>query len=251
MYRKILNWLLRLASTLKLKIVKKTKYQYCFSNNLYEPIMPYATYSPWNVDENFKNIYFEISNLTLVDKYRCYELWKLVEQSAKLENGCIIEIGVWRGGTGALLAKQAISCNIPDCVYLCDTFTGVVKASDRDSNYIGGEHADTSRAYVEEVLNKLHLNNVEILEGIFPEQTGRCLENVKFRFCHIDVDVYKSAKDIVEWIWDRMVPGGIIVFDDFGFSTCNGIATYIEEQLYEKDKLIIQNLNGHAIIIKL
>lgn len=95
------------------------------------------------------------------------------------------------------------------------------------------------------------LNNVEILEGIFPDQTGRRLEGLQFRFCHIDVDVYQSAKDIVDWIWDKMVPGGIVVYDDYGFDTCDGITQFVEEQMTYTDRLVIHNLNGHAIVFKL
>lgn len=188
----------------------------------------------------------------MVDKYRCYELWKLIEQSVKLKHGSIIEIGVWRGGTGALLATQAKNCGIEDRVFLCDTFTGVVKAGPKDSSYKGGEHADTTRQLVEELIFKrMNLDNVEILEGIFPDQTGHQIERLQFRFCHIDVDVYQSAKDIIDWIWDRIVPDGIVVYDDYVFKGCEGITKYVEEQITLTDRLVIHNLNGHAIIIKL
>ena len=59
----------------------------------YEPVYPYATYSPWNTDAAFDAAFSKIEGATLVDKYRCFELWKLVEQAAKLKNGAIIEIG--------------------------------------------------------------------------------------------------------------------------------------------------------------
>jgi O-methyltransferase len=224
-----------------------------FNHSLeYEPVYPFATYSPWNKDKVFQKVYSSIEGFTLVDKYRCFELWKLVEQSAKLKNGSIIEIGVWRGGTGALIAKQAKNCGIEDRVFLCDTFAGVVKAGANDSIYNNGEHADTNRQSVEEfILTKMNLDNIEILEGIFPEQTGSLVEDMQFRFCHIDVDVYQSAKDIVDWIWNKMVPGGIMIYDDYGFDSCDGITKYVEEQMMCKDRLIIHNLNGHAIVMKL
>ena len=184
----------------------------------YEPVRPVATYSPWKKDELFQSVFASIQGFTKVDKYRCFELWKLIEQSAKLRAGSIIEIGVWRGGTGALIAKQAKNCGIEDRVFLCYTFAGVVKAGVKDSTYKGGEHADTSRQAVEELIfTRMNLDNVEILEGIFPDQTGHRVEDLRFRFCHVDVDVYESAKDIVDWIWDKMVPGGIMVYDDYGF----------------------------------
>lgn len=218
----------------------------------YEPVRPFATYSPWNKDRQFQQVLASIAGFTLVDKYRCFELWTLVEQASRLGAGSLIEIGVWRGGTGALIAKKAKLCGITEKVFLCDTFSGVIKAGAHDTAYRGGEHADTSRRVVEELIaTRFRLDNVVVLEGSFPDQTGRDVEHERFRLCHVDVDVYQSAKDIVEWVWDRMVPGGIIVFDDYGFSACDGITKYVEEQALLPGRTTIHNLNGHAVVVKL
>ena len=191
----------------------------------HEPVVPIATYAPWNADTDFLQTFKTIKENTLVDFYRCWELWTLVQQTAKL-SGAIIEIGVWRGGTGALLAKQAAECGIKDPVYLCDTFCGVVKAGSNDTVYKGGEHADTSRSIVENLLfQRMGLENVRLLEGVFPDETAQLIEDDSqmFRLCHIDVDVYDSARDVANWVWDRMVIGGILVFDDYGFRGTEGI----------------------------
>lgn len=218
---------------------------------VYELVIPGATYSPWNLDEAFKTAYLQVKDATLVDRYRCFELWRLVEQSAKLEAGVLIEIGVWRGGTAALIAMQARDLGLCDTVYACDTFSGIVKAGAEDPHYVGGEHADTSRRSVEQFFYKtLKLDNIQILTGVFPEETGGLVENLKFRFCHVDVDVYQSAKDVTEWIWERLVPGGMIVYDDYGWDTTPGITRYVDAQLPLKDRIVLHNLNGHAIVIK-
>ncbi len=217
----------------------------------YEPVFPAATYNPWNKNAGFLKAFETIRAFTLVDRYRCYELWQLVEQSAKLESGSLLEVGVWRGGTGALIATQARNCGIPDRVFLCDTFEGVVKASAMDAGYSGGEHKNTSLPLVQELVHdRMGLDNVEILQGMFPEDTGSQVEQLQFRFCHIDVDVYQSAKDAVEWVWDRLVPGGIVVFDDYGFAACDGIADYVDQQMGQSDRIVLHNLNGHAIFVK-
>jgi O-methyltransferase len=220
------------------------------ANQLHERITPFATYSPWNRDRNFLKTYDAIKEFTLVDKYRCFELWSLVEQATKLR-GSLIEVGVWRGGTGALLAQRVEQCGNERTVYLCDTFTGVVKATNRDPVYKGGEHSDTSRKTVEHLIEKLQLKNVVILEGIFPDDTARSIEGETFAFCHIDVDVYKSAKEVFEWIWPRMVVGGIIVYDDFGFLGCQGVTAWVEEQTSRADSVVVYNLNGHAVVMKI
>lgn len=210
----------------------------------------FASSSPWNSDVLFNETYDRIKAHTLVDKNRCYELWQLVHEAKKTE-GVIIEVGVWRGGTGAIIAKQAKLKGIRDRVYLCDTFRGVVKAGANDPLYKGGEHADTSKQMVEALFRKLRLDNIQILEGVFPDETGRLISDKKFRFCHIDVDVYQSSKDILEWLWPRLSMGGMVVFDDYGFRNCAGIKQLVDEQRIRQDRVVVSNTSGHAILIKI
>jgi O-methyltransferase len=186
---------------------------------------------------------------TLVDVLRRHELWSLVAQSGKLAPGGYLEVGVWRGGTGLLIADALRHFQLEGEVYLADTFSGVVKAGEHDTLYVGGEHADTSEDLVRQLLASNGHAAVRILRGVFPEDTGHLVEGA-LRMLHLDVDVYQSAKDIVEWSFGRIVTGGIIVFDDYGFSTCSGITKLCEE--YETDDrfLFLHNWNGHCVLVK-
>ena len=66
-----------------------------------------------------------------------------------------------------------------DKIYACDTFSGIVKAGAEDPHYVGGEHADTSARSVETLFyDTLKLDNIEILSGIFPEETGAKVANL-------------------------------------------------------------------------
>jgi O-methyltransferase len=218
----------------------------------YAPIKPIASYAPWISDKTFSDVYTHIQKDTLVDIYRCYELWEIAEAIHRLDNdAAFIEIGVWRGGTAAIAGYKLKTLNAQVNFYIADTFTGVVKATKKDSYYKGGEHSDTSLEYVESVLKDKY-DHYKILQGIFPEETSHLiLPGKKFGYCHIDVDVYQSVKDIVEWIWDKMIDGGVIVFDDYGFYGCNGVTQYVNEQKKLTDRFIIHNLNGHAVMIKI
>jgi O-methyltransferase len=223
------------------------------SNQLGHPhaaITPSATYSPWYNDVLFMATFQRIQGLTLVDIYRCWELWTLLRQSRHVP-GDIIEIGVWRGGTAAILGRARDVFAGDKQLYLCDTFSGMVKTSDKDEHYTGGEHSETNTLLVQGALTLADVDDAHILEGIFPDETGHFIpEEGRFAFCHIDVDVYESAKDVLEYLWPRVSPNGIVVFDDFGFETCSGIAALVEEYRNASDRLTIHNLNGHAIFVK-
>jgi O-methyltransferase len=212
-------------------------------------IFPKNTYRPWLGDQEFLSVYEAIKEHTLVDQYRCFELWDLAQQMSGLE-GAVVEVGVWRGGTAAILAKAS---GAESRVFLCDTFEGVVKASaDQDSVYKGGEHADTSISLVESLLVSLGLSNCFILKGIFSEETAHLLTESSVKICHIDVDVYQSAKDIFTWVWPRLIPGGVVIFDDFGFGACEGITQLVNEITSENPQIRrIYNINGHGILFKI
>jgi len=88
------------------------------------------------------------------------------------------------------------------------------------------------------------------LKGVFPEQTAAELEG-PVSLLHVDVDVYQSAKDIVEWALTRLPLGAKIVFDDYGFYESGGITRLVNElraSLHSFD--FIYNLNGHGILIR-
>lgn len=209
-------------------------------------VRPNATYSPWLSDKQFMAAYEQINTFSYVDIYRCYELWDLARHSANVD-GAILEVGVWRGGTGCLMALAAPQ----KTVYLADTFEGVVKVGDKDTRYVGGEHADTSEELVRSLLTRLGATNARTLKGIFPDQTAHAVQG-PVSLLHVDVDVYQSARDVVTWTLPRIPVGGVIVFDDYGFSGCEGVTRVVHE-LREQlpDFAFVHNLNGHAIFVRL
>ncbi|GIX02763.1 MAG: hypothetical protein KatS3mg112_1700 [Thermogutta sp.] len=214
-----------------------------------EEIHPYADYAPWLRDDAFLTVHEKIRHHTLVDRYRCWELWTLVPEVRSVP-GILLEVGVWRGGTGVLLAYRAQQLGMDSPIYLCDTFRGVVKASQNDPFYKGGEHADASPEIVEDLAERLGVAGIKILPGIFPDETGPLLPPEPIRLCHIDVDTHDSAADCFRWVWPRLSPGGIVVFDDYGFSQCSGLASFVDGLRGQPGRVVVHNLNGHALVIK-
>ena len=211
-------------------------------------IISEATYAPWLQDQAFLETFRLIKPNTVVDFYRCYELWQLVRQLAHVD-GDILEVGVFRGGTGCLQARAAHYPDRTKHVYLCDTYAGIVKAGPQDTFFRGGELKNTSVEAVKAVVDQLKLSNVTILKGIFPDDTAAAIADRRFSFCHIDVDVYQSAQEVLDWVWPRLSVGGIVVFDDYGFSTCDGVTKLVNERRGQ-NATVIHNLNGHAIMVK-
>jgi len=222
--------------------IKKTKYAHHINVSL-------ATYSPWWSDVQFQKVYANIKDNTVKDIFRLYEIWLLIAHLKHVE-GDFLEVGVWKGGSGFLISEKVRMENIDANIYLCDTFEGVVKSTDKDSKFSDGEYSDTSKQIVIELLSEAGLERTEVLQGIFPDDTGSRLENCQFRFCHIDVDTYGSMHDVTNWVFDRLSSGGVIVFDDYGSIICEGVTEFVEEFRKTHPCLFIHNLNGHGVLIK-
>ena len=215
-------------------------------------LAPTATLSPWYDDEGFLATYEAVADHTLVDIYRCWDLWSALAQVAAVP-GDVLEVGVWRGGTGALLAERSRRLGLAATVVLADTFRGVVGAGSEDPWYRGGEHSDTSVALVEDLLGRFPGISTLVAEGMFPDDTGDALADRSLRLVHIDVDVYDSAKATLEWAWPRLGVGGLVIFDDYGFYECEGVATLGAELMAAAGTALrgITSLNGHLTLVKL
>lgn len=158
----------------------------------------YRNYS-WKPDKNY-----EMSNTKLTPD-RLHILDSLSDQCVNLP-GEFAECGVWLGGSAQVLLKGKP-------LHLFDTFTGMPDNND-PSGLSQGSFGDTSLELVKEYLN--YPDSVYYHVGRIPE-TFKDLEDVRYSFVHIDVDLYQSTKDCLDYFLPRMVPGGIIVFDDYGF----------------------------------
>lgn len=210
-------------------------------------VLPMASHAPWLNDSEFREVYEAVCDHTLVDMMRLYELWTLVRQLGEVE-GDFLEVGVWRGGSGCLMAMA--DQRKGRRVFLADTFSGVVKAGTHDTSYRGGEHADTGVDLVVELAGRCQVvDKVRVLVGMFPEKNAE-LVSEKLALVHIDVDVFESARDILLWAAPRLVRGGVVIFDDYGFYGCEGVTRMVNEFVAQNQGYrFVHNLNGHAVLI--
>ncbi|SIQ57819.1 O-methyltransferase [Alkalispirochaeta americana] len=209
-----------------------------------------SDYRPWEADIPFLDAWRRVRAYTMVDQARLFELWELTGQLSPDISGAVLEVGAWRGGSAGLMGLRLLQRGDSRPLVVADTFCGVAKAGEEDPYYRGGEHGDTSLDRVSAFLHDLGLPDCTVLAGVFPEETAHRVPSADIAFCHIDVDVYQSAQDVFEWAWPRMPPGGIVVFDDYGFLGCEGVTRYVHSLRDRSDGVVLANLNGHAVVVK-
>lgn len=197
----------------------------------------------WNENPEFVQIFSQI-DYTLVDHARCYILYQLAKRAAELP-GDLAEVGVYKGGTAKLLALTVAP--LAKALHLFDTFTGMPPAESGTDCHSEGDLGDTSLEAVERTLQGCE--NVHIYPGFFPN-TARPIDGMKFCMVHIDADIYQSVKDSCHFFYPRLQPGGIMVFDDYGFRSCPGARKAVDEYFSNKPEHPLYLPSGQSVVIR-
>lgn len=142
-------------------------------------------------------------------------------QSAQLQ-GTVIEIGVYKGGSLARIAQMLPNYQ----VYGIDTFMGMPKPCERDKHH-EGDFKDVDYDSIRKWFNT-NYPNVILIKGLFPAIANQIPEN-QFALVHVDTDLYRSVLDCCKYFFPKLVPGGIMIFDDYGFPTTPGAKQAVDE----------------------
>lgn len=132
--------------------------------------------------------------------------------------GDVAELGVYRGGTAALLGRYAYDCKLR----LFDTFAGL-PADDTCGTHRAGEFA-ADEADVVAFLKTQRVIPL-VYKGVFPATAPA---GVKYRFVHVDGDLYQTTQDAIAYFGPRMVPGGLMMFDDYRWKNTPGVARAVD-----------------------
>lgn len=157
--------------------------------------------------------------------------------------GEIAEVGVYKGGSAKMICRAT-----KKKVHLFDTFEGIPSVSEYDKKQMGGHFQvgdfNSGTGVMRQFLNE----NCKIYKGIFPQDTSKWIEKKRFSFVHLDVDVYKSTKESLEFFYPRMVKGGIILSHDYPNSL--GVKKAFDEFFKDKEEYIIELLDKQGMVVK-
>lgn len=131
-------------------------------------------------------------------------------RAARSLPGAFAEAGVFKGGSARLICEQKGDAPL----HLFDVFEML-----QDSPIAGGEEV---RAHFGPVHGKLtdvrrllrQYSNVDFHPGLFTQTTAG-LEHLRFAFVHLDLDLPGPTLAALEYFHPRLVPGGILLADDF------------------------------------
>lgn len=196
----------------------------------------------WEYDTEFLEIYQSISHVIRLDFPRAYTLYQFANQS-KCYGGEFAEVGVFTGGSAALLAR--LSGGLP--LHLFDTFSGIPSITKGVDRKVCGLYSDTSVDQISELFVKYP--NVKIYEGEFDDNKNN-IESNKFSLVHIDCDVHPCVMSSLDFFYPRMLKGGAIIIDDYGAKLWPGVKKAVDDFMKDKPEFKIKTHLIQCMIIK-
>jgi O-methyltransferase len=206
-----------------------------------------ATIQPWLESDALRALMECPRRYSLVSPDRMFMLLQWLDFALSAP-GEVAEFGVWRGGT-ALLLHGHLSARAPGrTLHLFDSFAGLPEANPaKDNHHRKGDLVDTSEAAVRGLF--AGATDVVIHPGRF-EETVAAVQDQRFCFAHIDADLYSSVLFASDFIFPRLNPGGVIVYDDYGFRTCAGAKAAVDEYFAKVAARPVYLTTGQCVAIK-
>jgi predicted O-methyltransferase YrrM len=184
------------------------------------------------------------------DFARFYALYQNLKQVlADNVPGDLVELGVYRGNSAALLATLGRKAGRH--TWLFDTFEGFdprdLKGIDDKSHYTS--FTNTSLSNVKKLVGE---DSVTYVQGYFPASLDQVRTPEKIAVVHIDCDLHEPMRAALETFYPRVQPGGVIIMHDYSSGHWPGATAAIDTFFNDKPEkpVLIPDKSGTAIVRK-
>lgn len=172
--------------------------------------------------------------------------------------GDIVECGVWRGGS-MMAAAHCLMDNqdLDRELWLFDTFSGMSLPTKNDVDYMGNEAGELLQqipqdspdsiwcyATIEEVQSNMNSagypgDKIHYVQGSVEETLLEHSLPDRIALLRLDTDWYESTRIELEILFPRLVPGGVLIIDDYGH--WDGCKKAVDEYFAENNIPILLN----------
>jgi O-methyltransferase len=193
--------------------------------------------SPWPADFQQPEIdlYREVAPYTMTSPSSVYVLAQAVRHVvANGIPGAIVECGVWKGGSMMAVARTLVELgHTTRDLYLFDTFDGMTAPTDKDVHRTGHTaklmlsrepEKEGSVLWARAPLDQVGtaMSRIPYPGSMVHFVEGRVEDTIPDRapdqisILRLDTDWYESTKHELVHLYPRLVPGGILILDDYG-----------------------------------
>ena len=219
MLKNLIKWILKLLS-IDLSIRHKDGTLYWPKNRRFATVV-------YEESQEFHEKYYQAQLKTdmlatdnALRRMRHYTLIQLFDQSSDLD-GDVVECGVFHGLAATQIAESIKAKELIKEMHIFDSFEGLSEIQEKDQTVKSISNSELRKQFsygLEQVKQNLgEFDFIKLYKGWIPSRFEE-VEELKFSFVHIDLDLYQPIKESFEFFYPRVVSGGIIVFDDYGQS---------------------------------
>lgn len=146
--------------------------------------------------------------------------------------GDVVEFGCYVGTTSVFLAKRLQMTDRQ--LYVYDSFEGLPTKSQEDDSPAGlqfqtGELLASKKQLIRNV-KQAHVPLPHITKGWFSDLTPDDIP-AHICFAFLDGDYYHSVRDPLRLIWPHLLPGSVLIVDDYANEALPGAARAVDEWL--------------------
>lgn len=212
------------------------------------------------VDPQFKDAYARGVKATGTD-YQWYwrvhiGLWAAAT-AIKLD-GDFVECGVNRGFLSSAIMHKLDWDKTGRTFYLLDTFAGIDLKYLNNSELTAGirernQNDLNSGFYTQNVAgvmdNFSEWQNKKIIVGSIPETLSQIAAK-KIAFLHLDLNCTEPEVDAIEYLWDRLCCGAVVLLDDYAYAGYHPQKIGMDTWAAKRDVAIASLPSGQGLIIK-
>jgi hypothetical protein len=160
-------------------------------------------------------------------------------QASRLE-GDFVECACYRGSSARTVA---------DLVDISGRRYFLYDLFDHDENMPHHSMPEHSSTLFDEVRARFPEPNVIVTQGRVPDSFAKAAPE-KIAFLHLDLNNMEAEIGALEVLWDRIVPGGVLILDDFGWASYKKQFDAETAWLGERGHFILEMPTGQGLVIK-
>lgn len=162
--------------------------------------------------DKYKHIFVKHGGPLFEPRHQRHHIRYYYAKLASNLNGDFVECGVYNGES-VYIITDFCKTNF----HLFDSWEGVSELGEFDGDTYKTYKWIASQEETQELLKDY--NNIKYYKGWIPSRFDE-VKNIHISFLHLDLDLYEPTKQSLEHLWDKMVPGGIVLSDFHdGFAT--------------------------------
>lgn len=162
--------------------------------------------------------------------------------------GDTAEVGCYRGAMSWLICASNQRSEQRRVHHLFDSFEGLSLPSANDGKHWRTGDLACGESVVHANLSQF-ASRFRTYKGWVPDRFSEVADS-SFSFVHIDVDLHDPTLDSLAFFYPRLSVGGILVCDDYGFTSCPGATLACDRYMADKPEAMLRLADGGGFLIK-